>query len=497
MSATTRDADAARGHLWPSSALRLAPVLEAELRLDTRNTAVRAGVLRRLLALGDILAALSAGFGGALAGGLGGVEILPFVALMVCGWALVAFAGGLYAADDLSSWASGIGECGRLGAMVLVLSWPLAGGAWLQGADAPVAAALVGSVLLLVVAPTTRAVARAVVHRSAPLRQRTLILGSGYVAGQIVDRLRRHQEYGLEPIGLVDDDAHPGGSSGLPVLGGFADLRQVLSEHAVDRVIIAFSLVSHEKMLESIRACRQGHVALDVVPRLFEFLEGARSLDQIGGMPLMSLGPQRLSRTSQLAKRSLDVAVASTALTVCVPLFALIAVAIKLGSDGPVLFSQPRAGRDGRPFRLLKLRTMIVDADERKGEGGLENDLSDGVMFKMHADPRVTRVGRLLRRLSLDELPQLVNVARGQMSLVGPRPLILSESEALGEGWHARRFDLRPGLTGPWQIAGRSDLTVHEMVRMDYQYVTGWSLGRDLAILAATLPAVAVGRGAY
>jgi hypothetical protein len=128
MSATTRDADAARGHLWPSSALRLAPVLKAELRLDTRNTAVRAGVLRRLLALGDILAALSAGFGGALAGGLGGVEILPFVALMVCGWALVAFAGGLYAADDLSSWASGIGECGRLGAMVLVLSWRAAPG---------------------------------------------------------------------------------------------------------------------------------------------------------------------------------------------------------------------------------------------------------------------------------------------------------------------------------------------------------------------------------
>jgi lipopolysaccharide/colanic/teichoic acid biosynthesis glycosyltransferase len=140
---------------------------------------------------------------------------------------------------------------------------------------------------------------------------------------------------------------------------------------------------------------------------------------------------------------------------------------------------------------------MVGDAEERKGELKPNNDLHDGVMFKIRADPRVTRVGRLLRRLSLDELPQFVNVVRGEMSLVGPRPLILPESEALGEDWHARRFDLRPGLTGPWQIAGRSDLTVHEMVRLDYQYVTGWSLGRDLAILAATLPAVVVGRGAY
>ncbi len=497
MNAAIKVAGAARERLWPPSALRLAPVIESELRLDRRRTQVRAGVLRRLLGLGDVLAALSAGFGGALVGGLAGAQMLPFVALVVCGWVLVAFAGGLYAADDLSSWASGIGEYGRLCALVLVLSWPMAAGAWLLGADAPVVAALVGSILLLAVAPIMRAIVRAVVHRSAPLRQRTLILGSGYVAGQIVDRLRRHMEYGLAPIGLVDDDAHPDGLCGLPVLGGFADLQQVLSEHAVDRVIIAFSLVSHEKLLGSIRACRQQRVALDVVPRLFEFLEGARSLDQIGGMPLMSLGPQRLARSSQRAKRGFDVVVASAALTVCAPLFAIMAVFIKLESRGPVLFSQPRAGRDGTPFRLFKLRTMVCDADQRKGEIERHNDLNDGVMFKIRADPRVTRVGRLLRRLSLDELPQLINVVRGQMSLVGPRPLILSESEALGEDWHARRFDLRPGLTGPWQIAGRSDLTAQEMVRLDYQYVTGWSLGRDLAILAATLPAVVVGRGAY
>lgn len=497
MNAATKVAGAARERLWPPSALRLAPVIESELRLDTDRTKVRAGVLRRLLGLADVLAALSAGFGGALAGGLAGVEMLPFVGLAVCGWALVAFAGGLYAADDLSSWASGIGEYGRLGALVLVLSWPMAAGASLLGAHAPVAAAVVASLLLLAVTPIARAIARAVVHRSAPLRQRTLILGSGYVAGQIVDRLRRHDEYGLAPIGLVDDDAHPDGLCGLPVLGGFANLRQVLNEHAVDRVIIAFSLVSHEKLLESIRACRQERVALDVVPRLFEFLEGARSLDQIGGMPLMSLGPQRLARSSRRAKRGFDVVVASAALTVCAPLFAIVAVVIKLESRGPVLFRQPRAGRDGTPFQLLKLRTMVCDAEQRKGELKPNNDLDDGVMFKIRADPRVTRIGRLLRRLSLDELPQLVNVVRGEMSLVGPRPLVLDESERLGEDWHARRFDLRPGLTGPWQIAGRSDLTVHEMVRLDYQYVTGWSLGRDLAILAATLPAVVVGRGAY
>jgi len=472
-------------------------VLDAELSLDSDQAGARARLLRRGLALTDLLAALVAGVLGSLVGGFALPEAAVFALLVVVTWPLTAFTGGLYAREDLGSWASGIAQSGRLAALGVALSWPLAGATALLGAATPVRASLATGAVLLAVAPATRAAARVALHRAISLRQRTLILGSGYVAGQLVDRLARHPEYGLEVIGLVDDDVHSVGPSELSKLGTFADLTDVLRDHAVDRVIIAFSRVSHEALLSSIRACREQKVALDIVPRLFEFLEGASSLDQIGGLPLMSIGPQRLSRTAQLAKRAFDVVAAGLMLMVLAPLLAAIALIVKLESRGPVFFRQPRAGHRGAPFRLLKFRTMAVDADERKEEIAALNDLPDGVMFKVRRDPRVTGVGRVLRRVSLDELPQLFNVVRGEMSLVGPRPLILPESERLGEGWHARRFDLRPGLTGPWQISGRSDLSVHEMVRLDFQYVTGWSLGRDLAILAATLPAVLVGRGAY
>jgi len=496
MKAATQAAEPGLGHSPGAVGTRLTPLLDAELALDPAAARKRAGLLSRVLALTDIASGLLAGSAGALAGdfaGLGGA----FGLLVGASWLLVAFAGGLYATDDLCSWSSGIAQGSRLAALAVLVSWPMAGAAALLGAGAPLHAALLSSAVLLVLTPAARAGARAALHRMTPLRQRTLILGSGHVANQLVDRLARHPEYGLEAIGLVDDDVHRLGPSDLPVLGSFADLCDVLRVHAVDRVIIAFSRASHEVLLSSIRACREQRVALDVVPRLFEFLEGARSLEQIGGLPLMSIGPQRLSRSAQVAKRAFDVVAAGVMLMVLAPLLAAIALLVKLESRGPVFFRQARAGHRGAPFRLLKFRTMAVDADERKEEIAALNDLSDDVMFKVRRDPRVTRVGRVLRRLSLDEVPQLVNVVRGEMSLVGPRPLVLPESERLGEGWHARRFDLRPGLTGPWQISGRSDLSVHEMVRLDFQYVTGWSLGRDLAILAATLPAVLVGRGAY
>jgi exopolysaccharide biosynthesis polyprenyl glycosylphosphotransferase len=318
------------------------------------------------------------------------------------------------------------------------------------------------------------------------------------VAGQLVNRLRAQRQFGLDPIGLIDDDYHHADAlEDLPSLGRLEDLPGVLRRHQIDRVIIAFSRADHGRLLESIRACRLQQVAVDVVPRLFEFLEGARGVDQIGGLPVLSIGAPRLSRSSRAAKRSLDIVGSLLALSVLSPLLLLIALAVKRESEGSVLFRQPRAGRDGRVFRLIKFRSMYMDAEARKLELVDANEADDDVMFKIRDDPRVTRVGRLLRKTSLDELPQFVNVLRGDMSLVGPRPLILPESEALGEGWHARRLDLRPGITGPWQISGRSDVSVHDMVRLDFQYVTGWSLTRDIEILLATVPVLITGRGAY
>ena len=190
-----------------------------------------------------------------------------------------------------------------------------------------------------------------------------------------------------------------------------------------------------------------------------------------------------------MAKRALDIFGAGLALLMLSPMLIAIAVAIKLDSRGPVLFRQRRSGRGGEFFTLLKFRSMRTDATvEVRG---------DGAIVKGRDDDRVTRVGRFIRRFSLDEAPQLINVLQGDMSLVGPRPLVIAEAEALHLDWHARRADLRPGLTGPWQVAGRSNIPFQEMIRFDYQYVAGWSLARDIEILLATVPTVLSGRGAY
>jgi exopolysaccharide biosynthesis polyprenyl glycosylphosphotransferase len=346
-------------------------------------------------------------------------------------------------------------------------------------------------------AGAARSVVRAGLHRAPDLRQRTLILGSGLVAGQVVEKLKGNTQFGLVPVGIVDDEVHDIGTPDLPWLGRFADLSTIIEQQEIDRVIIAFSRVSHEELLESIRACRDAGVAISVVPRLFEFLEGVRALDQVGGLPLLSIGAANLTTLSMAAKRMLDLTVSALAIAVLSPLMIAIAIAIKLESRGPVFFRQPRAGRGRSSFRLIKFRSMYSDADQRKDEVESLNEADDGVMFKIREDPRVTRVGRFLRRFSLDELPQLFNVLRGEMSLVGPRPLIFPETDALEEHWHLRRLELRPGLTGPWQIYGRSQSPFQEMVRFDYQYVAGWSLARDIEILFATLPAVISGRGAY
>jgi lipopolysaccharide/colanic/teichoic acid biosynthesis glycosyltransferase len=229
-------------------------------------------------------------------------------------------------------------------------------------------------------------------------------------------------------------------------------------------------------------------VRVDVVPRLFELLDGARTVDGVGGMTLLSISAPALSRPASAVKRGLDIVGAALGLIALAPLCALIAAAVKLDSPGPVLFRQSRTGRGGRTFVLYKFRSM------RAGSGMLVSP--NGALLKAADDDRITRVGRLLRRCSLDEAPQLFNVLRGDMSLVGPRPLVAPEADALCESWHRRRADVRPGLTGLWQISGRSLLGFEDMIRLDFEYVTGWSLGRDLEILTATVPAVLSGRGA-
>ena len=467
--------------------------------LPPSTRARRRGVfLGHRLWLADSASGFLAGLFLALALGSGAGIAASFAFAMAAAalWGAIAFSLGLYRGEQLASWASGLSDMSRFIVGLFVLSWPLLGCAALLGFENAAPLALAAVALLGIFDVVARSIVRARLHHATDLRQQTLILGSGMVAGQLCKKIRNNDQYGLVPVGIVDDELHDVGEANLPWLGGFDELESILERKHIDRVIIAFSRANHEELNDAIRTCRDAGVAIDVVPRLFEFLDGARALGQVGGLPLISLGPAHLTRTAKLTKRLLDVVVSLAALVLLSPALLAITIAIKLESKGPVFFRQERAGRNNLPFRLLKFRSMYVDAEARKAQLERENEAGDGVMFKIRNDPRVTRVGRFLRRTSIDELPQLVNVLRGEMSLVGPRPLIFTEASAL-EDWHLRRLELRPGLTGPWQIYGRSQSPFQEMVRFDYQYVAGWSLARDIEILLATLPAVVSGRGAY
>jgi exopolysaccharide biosynthesis polyprenyl glycosylphosphotransferase len=488
--ATTAENHEALAHALP-------PGWDPGLAVPSSRGAERSSVLAKFLALADFTSALIAASTVSLGAGLGAVDGGLYVCVTSVAWPIVAFSVGLYGGDDLRSWVSDLANGFRGLVGILILSWILFGAASAIGVRSPGNVMIFTLLVAIPIGGIARASVRTALHRVPALRQRTIILGSGVVAGQIVEKVRANAQFGLVPVGIVDDEVHAVGTPDLPRLGNIRDLEGVLRDYQVDRVIIAFTLASHQELLRCIRACRDAGVAIDVIPRLFEFLDGVRALDYVGGLPVLSIGRPRLSKAAQVAKRTLDILVSALLLLAMAPLLVLIALAIRIESRGPVLFRQPRAGRDRRMFNMLKFRSMYINAEAEKLRLVDLNDVSDGVMFKIREDPRVTRVGRVIRRYSLDELPQLWNVLRGDMSLVGPRPLILPETNALAEDWHLRRLELRPGLTGPWQVYGRSQSPFQEMVRFDYQYVAGWSLARDVEIIISTVPVVLSGRGAY
>jgi lipopolysaccharide/colanic/teichoic acid biosynthesis glycosyltransferase len=243
---------------------------------------------------------------------------------------------------------------------------------------------------------------------------------------------------------------------------------------------------------ELIRASKQLGVRVSFVPGAFGVLVSSVEVDELTGMVLLGLRPFGLPRSSTLLKRTFDFAGAAAGLVAAAPLLAVAAIAIKLGSRGPVLFRQTRIGRGGERFEIFKLRTMVDGADARKASLADRNE-ADG-LFKIADDPRITRVGRLLRRTSLDELPQLLNVLRGEMSLVGPRPLVADEDAQI-TGFDRRRLTLTPGMTGPWQIAGSARIPLSEMIKIDYRYVAAWSLWADIKILLRTVVYAVQARG--
>jgi exopolysaccharide biosynthesis polyprenyl glycosylphosphotransferase len=411
-------------------------------------------------------------------------------------WLILARAYGLYDHDEDRMNHSTADDIVPVFHMVTVGAWLLfLGGALTEAINPELGKLACFWALAVGLVSLGRATARVVARNHVAYIQNTVIVGAGDVGQTIGRKLLAHPEYGLNLVGFVD--ANPREQhvalEHLELVGRPQDLRELVDMLDIERVIVAFSGESHEETLALLRSLKDLDVQIDIVPRLFEFVGMRTGLHAVEGLPLLGLPPFRLSRAARASKRGLDLALSCAALLVLAPFLAAIAVAIKLDSPGPVFFRQERMGRNNRVFRIWKLRTMTIDADARKLDvAHLNKHLLPGCdprMFKAADDPRVTRLGRFLRRYSIDELPQLLNVVRGEMSLVGPRPLILEEDQHVRE-WARRRLDLKPGITGPWQVLGRTDIPFEEMIKLDYDYVTGWSVVQDLKLMIRTIPAV-------
>ncbi len=252
--------------------------------------------------------------------------------------------------------------------------------------------------------------------------------------------------------------------------------------HQVDRVIVAFSRARHNDFLRVVRACADSGVKVNIVPRLFEVVSSRALVDDVEGIPLLDVGHVELSRFNMAVKRGFDLVVGGLLCIPILPLMGIVGLVIRLDSPGPVFYRQERMGRGGKPFLIFKFRSMHVGADEARLELAEKQNDYDGPMFKLKEDPRITRIGGPLRRWSIDELPQILNVMKGDMSLVGPRPLWIEEAKQC-RGWTQKRLDITPGITGLWQVLGRTNIPFDEMVKLDYMYVTGWSLSWDIKLL--------------
>jgi len=423
--------------------------------------------------------------------------VLTLIALIPW-WLFVLYAFGLYREPSRSIGGWSLDDALKGLTALTAGSWvALVFVVLVNGAQAPVATLVVFWVAAVAAVPAARWVMRKTVWTRSQFIERTIIIGAGQVGHMLAAKIARHPEYSLRLVGFLDDGEPRGNGSGpvVPVLGSLHDLHRVIAEHDVTRVIVAFSKARHPQFLNVVRTCADMNVTVNIVPRLFEVVSSRAGVDDIEGIPLLDVGHVELSRFNMFVKRVFDLMVAGVITLLVSPVLIAVAVLIKLDSPGPVFFRQERMGRDGRTFRIFKFRSMRVGAESQRNELEALNEYS-GPMFKMKQDPRLTRIGPWLRKWSLDELPQLLNVLNGEMSLVGPRPLWVEEAKQC-TGWTKKRLNIMPGITGLWQVLGRSDIPFDEMVKLDYMYVTKWSLSWDVKLLIETVPAVLAKRGAY
>jgi exopolysaccharide biosynthesis polyprenyl glycosylphosphotransferase len=337
-----------------------------------------------------------------------------------------------------------------------------------------------------------RATARALALRLAPV-ERCLFIGEERSAKTIRSKLTDHRGIKATMVAQLDLDKAGSWSTDALSPGRLAEIRDLAQTLDVHRAILAPGTAEGVELLNLVRTLKAVGVRVSVLPSLLEVVGSSVEFDDLHGVTVMGVRRFELTRSSSVVKRGFDLIGASLGLLAVSPLLAAIAVAIKLDSRGPVFFRQLRVGQHGERFYMLKFRTMVPDAEALKDSLRHRNEAQDG-LFKIADDPRVTRVGRFLRKSALDELPQLFNILRGEMSLVGPRPLVIEEDQRV-EGWHRRRLELMPGMTGHWQILGPSRVPLREMVAIDYLYVANWSLWKDVKILLRTVPHVLGRRG--
>jgi exopolysaccharide biosynthesis polyprenyl glycosylphosphotransferase len=416
---------------------------------------------------------------------------------------LIATRSGLYTKDVRHPEHTTVAEFVPLFHAITATTWLCYLVSAAVAADLRAAPEAVFWIVALVALPAGRATTRAVIRRRPAFLQNTIIVGAGDV-GQLVGRkLQQHPEFGIRLVGFVDPDPKIMRTDldGLPVVGSVAAIGEVVTTHGIERAIVAFSNERHAELLELVRTLQSLDVQVDIVPRLFEAVGPAVDIHSVEGLALIGLPPAKMSRAARVAKRGFDLVAASLLVVILSPVILWIAFRVRRGSDGPILFRQPRLGEDRKQFDMFKFRTMAVGTDDAPHRDYVKQIMDSRVvptatnLYKLERPDVVTEVGRWLRRTSLDELPQLFNVVRGDMSLVGPRPCMAYETELFAPH-HFDRFLVPAGMTGLWQVSARASATFVEALDLDAAYARNWSFWLDLSLLARTPAALLRGKKA-
>jgi len=471
----------------------------------------RGWLVRRVLLTADVIGLLGAFVVSELA--LGSVfdrgihpevaKLFVYFLVSLPVWVIAAKVYGLYDHDEERTDHSTADDVLGVFHLVTVGAWVLYAGAWLSGVTTPqLRKTVLFWALAILFITVLRSLGRSFARRSEIYVQNTVIVGAGDVGQLVARKYLQHPEYGIRLVGLVDADPRDR-RHGLEEVEIWEpeDLLEQVREQRVERVVVAFSREPHDETLALIRSLRELGVQIDIVPRLFEAVPATIDIHSVEGLALLGLRPLKLSRSSRIVKRGMDLVASALLLPLLAPLMLYIALRIKLDSPGPIFFRQTRLGEDMREFTALKFRTMRVGTDDEKHRDYIESIMSKQAapvangLYKLDRGDDVTRIGRWLRKTSLDELPQLFNVLNGDMSLVGPRPCIPYETKFF-EPHHFERFLVPQGITGLWQVTARARTTFTEALDMDVAYARGWSIGLDLRLLARTPLQVFRQRGA-